>query len=401
MVTKHELIEKIIKHPLQFTNENFYQLVNKEADLDFGDLRNIITRIFDINESTLRTQSDATTGLMGKLNRKSTRKRQKRYFRQIENGFRDPGNMQNKVIVAEGDSWFQFPYLINDIIDWLSKEPHYAIYSIAYGGDWFTNILYEEKYIEELSIHCPEVFLISGGGNDFVGSSRLSIMVQPVARNYDLPDTGLRKRLLAFEPDNIRSDIEAGYPHITNAFFSFIWTIKAQYYKLFFNLEHSEKHGKMKIITQGYDYVIPTLKTRSNYFLQGFVNRNIGSGKWLKRPLLIKGIMDQQLGEQILKAMIFEINCMFIELATTFKNVHHIDCRNTAMGWDGWYDELHLTGENYRKVAAAYKRCIEGETSEKVIRVNEMAVKPGISELLSGIEQPDVKEKQPLNYFEN
>jgi hypothetical protein len=405
MSLKDELIDKIIRSPLQFTDEDFSNLTAKECNLNFDDLRKIIIQVFDINESTLKEESDATSGLMGKLNRKSTAKRREAYFRLIESGFRNKENRSNKVIVAEGDSWFQFPYLITDIIDWLSKEPHYAVYSIAYAGDWFTNILYEEKYVEELSIHNPEVFLISGGGNDFVGSNRLALMVHPEEKYFEIPNTGLRKALLSYEPDNDRADILKGYEHIANSFFSFIWTIKAQYYTLFRNLETSGKYPGMKIITQGYDYVIPTLQFRKKKFLQSFITKKAGSGKWLKRPLLIKGISDDALGKQILKAMIFEINCMFIELATdpTFPNVYHIDCRNTARGWDDWYDELHLNSDRYREIAKTYRRCIDGDGTEKVLRVNEMAVKPGIDDLLRGRENKEraLTDQSLLSTIEN
>lgn len=377
--TRQQLIDKIVADPLHFTDDDFRLLVSKEIGLSFADLRQLITRIYDINETTLQQQSDATKGLMGYLNARSTRKRQRAYYKKIDAGFRDRRHKDHKIIVAEGDSWFQFPFLIKDIIDWLRKYPDYAVYSIAYGGDWFTNILYEEKYIEELSIHCPDAFLISGGGNDFVGSSRLAIMVQPDAKGSLPPNTGLRYRLLDAETNSIRNDILAGYPHITHSFFSFIWTVKTQYWILFQNLQRSGKYNQMKIITQGYDYVIPTLRYRWKKFLQPLINRAVGSGKWLKRPLLIKGITSQLVGEQILKAMIFEINCMFIELASHpgFPNVYHIDCRHTARGWNDWYDELHLNSNRFKEIAAAYRRCINTVDGEKIIRVNEMAVKPG------------------------
>lgn len=392
--TRQQLIDKIVKDPLHFTDEEFNRLVSDETALNFQDLRQIITRIFDINETTLRQQSDATKGLMGYLNARSTRKRQKAYYQQIDRGFRGGEHRDNKVIVAEGDSWFQFPFLIKDIIDWLRTEPRYAVYSIAYGGDWFTNILYEEKYIEELSIHRPDAFLISGGGNDFVGSNRLAIMVRPEAGSGLPPNTGMRYRLLESEPAHTRNDILAAYPHITPAFFSFIWTIKAQYWILFHNLQRCGKYGHMKIITQGYDYAIPTLARRRNYFMQSLVNRLVGSGRWLKRPMLIKGLTDEYQCEQILKAMIFELNCMFIELASdkAFPNVYHIDCRNTARGWNDWYDELHLVGKRYREIALAYKRCIDGDGKEKIIRVNEMAVRPGVTTMI----QPAKKEEPVL-----
>lgn len=381
---KEELIEKIIQHPLDFTHAEFIDLVNlgtaKEfkkdnIELNFDDLRKMIIRIFDINETTLKLQSDATSGTMGFMNKRSTKLRHKGYYRRIHEGFRDLESKEKKVIVAEGDSWFQFPLFIKDIIDWLSDEPDYAVYSIAYGGDWFTNILYDEKYIEELSIHKPEVFLISGGGNDFVGSNRLAIMVEGNCKcERRKQNSEIHDDLLSKESSKVQDEINRGYDFITEPFYSFLWTIKAQYWKLFCRLtDPSGKFTDMKIITQGYDYVIPTFdaKWKKWYKLQPIVNKGIGSGKWLKRPLMIKGIKNEKDGECIMKALIFEINCMFSELALTkeFVNVFHIDCRGVAQGPDDWWDEIHLHSEGFQKIAMAYEHCINNEFKEKIVKV--------------------------------
>src|SRR5690606_13444516 len=112
--------------------------------------------------------SDADAGYIGKLNRKSQKKRDRKFWKKIKTGKVD------KVILAEGDSWFEYPRFITDVIDHLNKRNDYAIKSIAYGGDWLSNILLENEYIEELSLLKPDVFLISGGGNDIVGGYRLA-----------------------------------------------------------------------------------------------------------------------------------------------------------------------------------------------------------------------------------
>lgn len=159
--TKKQLIEKIIADPLHFTDADFHELTKRKSVLDFADPRKMVIRIFDINKNTLKEQSDATKGFFGLLNKRSTQRRRKACFRLIDKGSRDHNNASKKVIVAEGGSWFQFPVFIKDIINWLNDEPDYAMYSSAYGGGWFTNILYDEKYIGEPSIHQPDVFLIS------------------------------------------------------------------------------------------------------------------------------------------------------------------------------------------------------------------------------------------------
>lgn len=367
---KQKLLDKIMEQPLTFTEADFRRLMSPELQLNFTDLRQLILRIFDINEATLNVQSNVTTGKLGMLNRLSTKLRQKRYYRLIKKGFRDPQYTHRKVIVAEGDSWFQYPFFVRDIVDWLSAEPEYAVYSIAYGGDWFTNILYDEKYVEELSIHVPEVFLISGGGNDFLGSNRLAIMVNAQGNSEMRPPEELKKMLATEENEEIKSDILAGYRYVTPAFYSFILTLKAQYFLLLQNLGKSVKLKDMQIITQGYDYAIPTYQYRWKkwYYLQPLLNRLIGSGKWLKRPLMLKGITDEFTGRQIIKALIFELNYMFADLARQFPNVYHVDCRGTAPRFDDWFDELHLHSGKFKQIAAAYKKCIENP-NEKIVKV--------------------------------
>ena len=367
---KQQLLDKIAAYPLEFSQADFARLMDPELQLTFADLRELLLRIFDLNETSLQQESNATTGAIGLLNKLSTYFRHRQYYRLIKNGFRDLRCPERKIIVAEGDSWFQFPLIIKDIVDWLRTDPNYAVYSLAYGGDWFTNILYDEKYIEEISIHRPDVFLISGGGNDLLSANRLAIMVDaraagPLRAPYEI------NRLLAHEPEADQADIRVGYKYLSKDFYSFIWLLKAQYYKLFQSLCRSGKFDKMQVITQGYDYAFPTYEYRWErwYQLQPLLNWLTGSGKWLKRPLMIKGIRNEEVSRQIIKALIFEVNTLFIELAQQFPLVYHVDCRGTAPHYSNWFDELHLPSEKYRQIARAYKKCIENPPASKVTKV--------------------------------
>jgi len=40
--------------------------------------------------------------------------------------------------VAEGDSWFHYPILLRDTLDWLSDD--YAIFDLAAAGDTLENM---------------------------------------------------------------------------------------------------------------------------------------------------------------------------------------------------------------------------------------------------------------------
>jgi hypothetical protein len=292
-------------------------------------------------------------------------RRLRKYDRKVRRGYRL--RPKSKVILAEGDSWFQFPVFVSDIIDWLQKRDDYMIFSIAYGGDWLTNIIYEGKYIEEISIHAPDVFLISGGGNDMVGSSRLAIMVD---RSNGIGHLK-QKSDFAAASYKVDDDFVVGRRYITKEFYSFLWIMKAQYWKMFDGFKSSGKLKHMQIITQGYAYAVPTYsRTWSwRYPWKSLVNALLGTGKWLKHPLMIKGIPDKEgqtrdIHRKIVKTMVHDLNEMFISLSHAFTNVYHIDSRSLIKD-DHWFDELHLYSHMFKKVARAFEQCIDSYKPEE------------------------------------
>ena len=128
----------------------------------------------------------------------------------------------------------------------------------------------------------------------------------------------------------------------------------------------------MKIIVHGYDYAIPSFKKRFSLknVCQYPLNKLIDTGKWLARPLSIKGITDPETQRKIVKFMIFEFNEMLKTVADEFDNVYHLDCRSIAPNHDDWFDELHLKPHNFRKVAGVYSKLINGEIpKQSTIRV--------------------------------
>jgi hypothetical protein len=366
---KKHLLEQMVTRPLQFNNSMLKELVQLKGDneLQFTDLRNNLLRIYDMNEASLQEASNPMLGSLGWFNKKSTEGRQKKYFKRIRNHIAK--NSNHRIIVAEGDSWFQFPFFITDIIDWLLKDKNFALYSIAAGGDWLANIIYEGKYIEELSVHNPHVFLISGGGNDFIGGNRIAIMVSKNQNRlkYHSPNQIMEAA------ENTITQLEANtfyeiQQYINPEFYAYMWTLKTQYYMLFRNLSASKKFSNLKIVTQGYDHVIPSSRYRWNwrYPHQYIINWFVNTGQWLKQPLQIKGINDGNQQRWIMRYLIFEVNQMFSSLATEkdvtgqylFPHVYHIDCRNVARDYHDWFDEIHLKSNRYKVIAKAYSHVI-------------------------------------------
>ena len=138
--------------------------------------------------------------------------------------------------------------------------------------------------------------------------------------------------------------------------------MRAQYTMLFKGIyENTDKFEKMISITHGYAYPYPS---NSNHFswrypLQPLVNWLLQTGKWLFRPLMIKGIIDKKLQRAIVMTFIYEYNQMMIEIDNQFPNVYHIDCRDIPEGENDWYDELHLKSHKFKEVADRYIRLIE------------------------------------------
>ena len=365
-MTREELINILLLDPLRFDRENLMNdLINETPTFD--DIRYCIKRIYNLSESQLKETSNANEGTMGWLNKKSTSKRMKKFNRKIKK-LKDIRN--RKLIYAEGDSWFQFPLFIRDIIDWLNRfnNKRNIIYSDAYGGDWITNIIYESQYVSALSVLRPDFFLISGGGNDLVGNNRLAMMV----RKENEPEGHCEKYKSIDEiidPDldeDQRKMIFTAQKYITKEFYAFLLTIKAQYILLFKSIyDPRSPHKDMISITQGYDYAVPGMrpKYRILHLFQAFVNWIVDNGGWLERPLNIRGIFDPYIQRAIVLTFIYEFNLVFISLAKDygFKSLYHIDCRGLADKPECWFDELHYRSRVFKKVAAAYQSIIDGD----------------------------------------
>ena len=159
---------------------------------------------------------------------------------------------------------------------------------------------------------------------------------------------------------------------ISDSFYAFIHTLKTQYWLLLSSLRHAEKLKKLKIITQGYDYVIPSLKKwRGPDLIQWIINQFFTStGDWLCTPLKLKGLHDQQRQEKVIRHFIDEVNKMFSWLAKCpnldskskekyqFPNLYHIDCRGVARNFNDWFDEIHLKSSRFREIALIYRHII-------------------------------------------
>ena len=123
--------------------------------------------IYDLNESTI-LQLASLEKMLVRMNTIKNAQRNQRFSGKFV-ASSDSRAPQTPGGTGEGDSWFNYPIILTDIIDRIGMDPDLAVYSIASGGDWLLNMLHAREYVEELSVSHPDWFLISGGGNDLVG----------------------------------------------------------------------------------------------------------------------------------------------------------------------------------------------------------------------------------------
>lgn len=378
--TAQNILEKIMNTPERVRQEDQFTLLNvTEANpdepfsstelIDTGDLRKLMLRVFDQNEDF--AFDNANTGYLNTLNNISQRRRNKQFFRTIRSG----ANV--KRVVAEGDSWFEHP-VIYDVIDWLNDlgKEKYAIYSIARGGDFLTNILEEREYITELSLLRPEVFLLSAGGIELVNSRRVALMIDKYS-NYVTDE--YRQTHPLIRDVQMRGDLnllqqamlERGLPFLNKEFFVLMAVLELSYKYLIKQLR--KKFTDLKIITHGYDYTVPSFR-KGPGVLKYLINQVGGNGHHFKEPMLLREITDPDDQRAISFTMIHLFNEMMISIALDpvfGRNVYHIDCRGYARD-DDWYDELHLRPRSLKRVAETYLEAMEfGNTDQKVFLVRQ------------------------------
>lgn len=239
------------------------------------------------------------------FNAMSKRRRQKRYQRKIDNGW------SGLRIVSEGDSWFQYPFLLRDVIDQLFDD--YAIYSLGAAGDLVQDMLDQDEIMQAVRQKQPHVFLISGGGNDLLGDGMLKTAVHPFKAGRaakDYPNATFGKRL---------KDIIGVYRSIFTALLA--------------------EFPGLKILCHGYDYAQPD------------------NARWLGKPMASLGIKDKALQTRIVAEMINRFNAALVTLAAEFPgSVVRVSCLN-AVG-DNWHDELHPNNRGYADAADKFRSVI-------------------------------------------
>ena len=260
-----------------------------------------------------------------------SRRKRNNFYKQAVSRF--PNRIK---IVSEGDSWFQHP-LVLDIIDHLHRV--YNIYCVAAAGDTLRNYFSNEKnngeyFLDALDEKSPEFFLISGGGNDILGSQFRNYLVDNP--NNDLPEGVNPQRFLKVE------------------LFDEINSLMDIYKTAFINLKTHKPD--LHVIVHGYDYPIKL---------------NDAKKGWLGRYMIEKGIKREGDRQAIIHLIMDTFNQNLFDLTKNFDNVTYINLRglirfNTSEGVDQWYDEIHPNGDGFQQIAMKYIQTIDGVVQKNI-----------------------------------
>ena len=270
------------------------------------------------------------------------------------------------------------------------------------------NMISSGDYQSEYAKIKPDVFIISGGGNDIVGENRLVKFVtnKPVPANDPFLNDYREYVILRenhqqvpmctanFCPIEYHSFVDSmsvyyeridstnlekivnGRRYIDKDFYRWLVTFKLEYKILFESLRKIDTthFDSLKIITQGYDYAIPNSKKKLG------VRLLLENGKWLKEPLEQCGINDQYTQESIVMALMFDFNEMLIELGKEYENICHVDVRGFTHFLEQfkgkrpgafWFDELHPVDPVFAEISKVYIAIITEQIpkNKKVIQV--------------------------------
>lgn len=276
----------------------------------------------------------------------SRSRRKNKFDRRKKSGRHPP------VLVSEGDSWFQFPVLVDDIIDGLDRD--YLIYSLDAAGDTLSNMIYgqprrgKREFLDGLDYTKKDVrgFLFSGAGNDILG------------------DDASGKSVLLTLIKKFNGNVNDAIGHIDHAALaSQLSFIEGAYQGLINDIRAVKAYRTLPIYVHGYDYVFP-YPWKENGKPDPRKPKHAKPDQWLGSIFASKNITDQSLRRDILMDLIDQLYARLAGLAAKSgnENVFVVDCRGAMPNVSDWIDEIHGTSAGFVKVSKRFRDTISIKT---------------------------------------
>lgn len=245
---------------------------------------------------------------MGLANAVMRARRHRAYRRRITDGWR------GHRIVSEGDSWFQYPTSLLDIIDHLMVD--HAILSLDAAGDRLVDILNQREILLNLKAERASALLLSAGGNDLFDNGQLGRLIEP-------PFPGVTGEAL-----------------VGPVLDTFLSRMSARYLELFRSIHRA--FPTVHILIHGYGPAFPR------------------GGAWIGRPLRDRGV-PAEVQHDVVKTILRKFNGMLATI-TRRSEFHgklvHIDLTDIGTRPGDWHDEIHLNAANAARAAARFRKAL-------------------------------------------
>lgn len=284
-------------------------------------------------------------------------RRQRRFHWRIDNNDTAP------VLVSEGDSWFEFPFLIDDVIDHLGAR-NYNIWSLGAAGDTAGNMVFvDPEYMSGLDRQAGRVkaFLLSAAGNDIIGAGPDG---QPVLSHLVHQCRGGETAEQLVD----RAELNRRLDTLRRAYGQVVETIRAD-----------RRFRTLPIIFHGYDYAIPGAVDDPRDPIYA------AADEWLGAPLRGRNVANPALQRAIIRLLIDALYDLLNEF-TEMNDVHVVDVRGTLPNASDWNDEIHGTDAGFARVAARFHQVLQqaigaGGGSEFARARQRASVQPGTAEI--------------------
>ncbi len=252
------------------------------------------------------------------------------------------GPASTGVLIAEGDSWFDYPW--TDVLEEIEDRHGYDVEAVSNRGDTIEEMAYADgqlsKFVKKLEKlirrgETPEAILLSGGGNDLAGDEFAMLLNHAGSASPGLNDpvvTGV-------------VDVRVRLAYVT-------WISEVT------SVCEDQLGAPLPIVVHGYDYSVPD----GRGFWGGWGPL---PGPWLEPGFREKGYVPED-GQPdpfattrlaIVKSLIDRFNDMLGALVgePDFSHVRYADLRGTlktdATYKEWWANELHPTRKGYEAVA--------------------------------------------------
>ncbi|MEM8616459.1 MAG: hypothetical protein AAGF20_05940 [Pseudomonadota bacterium] len=232
-------------------------------------------------------------------------------------------------IIAEGDSWTQYP-LGSDFIEPMMRERDLAILCLGQAGDTVQRMLPQDldtaEFTEAIRREQPKAFIFSGGGNDLLG----------------VDDQGVRNITKMVEP------FRQGTPYpdlLADAFVTTADYLINEFSRLVTHLKPFHQQFGLRLYTHGYGYALPGIR----------------ASHWLEDPLETMGYTTATQRKAIVRALVDAWYDRLEQFQQTFSDqVRVIRLHETAIRQhpDHWFNEIHLKHRPLSWVGWLFKEAI-------------------------------------------